>query len=264
MESVTTKTTITVQHSFNDYQAPEDEPPQNFTEHIEVQEPWETDLLEDISLDQVDTIRDNLQSNDTLIVVSDGGLNKDLRTFGVAMGTEDTDQLQHRGIAHGNRELHSSYRAEAYGMLCALIILLHIIQFFDMMFETTKRVHLFCDNLSLVTVVEKHRINKMTVGEHTAADADVELQILSSIKALTKAGVTVSIEHVKGHQDKTKKYEELPRAAQLNVQADEQATHAAEIFGPADNQYQFLTACAAYFYIGIDLVTSKYKALVRR
>lgn len=239
-------------------------PPSNFTEYIAQLPEWESDLLRHIEISNLTSLKASLESaTETLQIASDGGLREDTGSYGVAMGTSTEDLDTNRGRAHGNEELLSSYRAEAYGLLSAILLLRHFVKFYKINPTDGNTPRFFCDNLALAKILAKHFTNRMTVGEHYAPDVDLELQILAEIKQLKEVGIKFSLQHVKGHQDLTEEYDNLPRAAQMNVQADHGATRALQETQRSD-KYIELPANRATLRIQGDVITSKYKEMLRR
>ena len=91
--------------------------------------------------------------------------------------------------------------------------------------EQRKQITIHCDNISLVQRINWHfkRIT-LTPKNVTAADYDLEIGITSTIDILHKKNFAIKVKHVKGHQDKKKTPEKLPKAQRMNVEADKEAT----------------------------------------
>jgi hypothetical protein len=49
------------------------------------------------------------------------------------------------------------------------------------------------------------------------------MQIMNDIKTIQKFGIKIIVEHVRGHQDKTKQFNDLNRPEQFNVQVEQYA-----------------------------------------
>ena len=79
--------------------------------------------------------------------------------------------------------------------------------------------HLVCDNQVLVKMIARITAYSTIYPNMTMeAEWDCLAQILLTIKALNTMAPT--IDHIKGHQDESTPYEELPLLAQLNCDAD--------------------------------------------
>lgn len=57
------------------------------------------------------------------------------------------------------------------------------------------------------------------------AKANVLGQIQLELLVASQSNFKIKVDHVKGHQDEVRTYNELSREAQLNVQADASATN---------------------------------------
>jgi hypothetical protein len=134
-----------------------------------------------------------------------------------------------------------------------LILLEGIIATNDEEQEEFCKIKMYCDNKALVGVINKHRKQNLTMKEYYKADVDIELQILSQLLKLEAAGVSISIHHVKGHQDKTIPFHKLSRPAQLNTIADKMATNALQDPAP---KYSEFPATSVYVTINYTYTTS--------
>ena len=76
-------------------------------------------------------------------------------------------------------------------------------------------IMLFTDSETSITTSKNGKLN--TLHFVISNDVDVALQLRESILQCKQH---ISLEHVKGHQDKTKKFHELPLPAQLNILMD--------------------------------------------
>jgi hypothetical protein len=85
---------------------------------------------------------------------------------------------------------------------------------------------IFCDNISLVKLINKRRRTRITVNQHCYADIDLELQISHKIKTVTSADYIVSIHHVHSHKKKAIDNSTLPAEIQMNQLANQWYKHA--------------------------------------
>ena len=170
-----------------------------------------------------------------LIHVSDGGAIGNLGSFGWVIGTSTATIWTNRGIVTGYPM--QSFRSEATGTLSVLWFYTHLFLYYGIVLPTQKitvsqdstepehnGLKLYTDNEALVQRIrelQKYTQEQWYPQVYGWGDADIINEIFIAIKQLN---IPFSIFHVKGHQDDKKSYKELPRPAQLNVQADQLAT----------------------------------------
>jgi hypothetical protein len=238
-------------------------PPNTLDQYFSQQEKWVHDLNRRLRFHNEAGLLANLRDPSTTLSIGyDGGLPGDIGTFGIACGSDSEIFFKNMGLAHGSTQCQSSHRSESYGMLGGLSSLHHIILFNEIRPVTTKKIFGYCDNLSLVRRINKHLAHQITISEHYAPDIDVALQILKELEALTALGFDVLIKHVIGHQDKKIPYCDLPRPAQLNVLADEQATEMLQ-YHTGHEEYCELPANKASLAVSHDLITSHHSQTLR-
>ena len=119
----------------------------------------------------------------------------------------------------------SSYRAEAYGVLSVLRFLVRLRAFHipEDMHNRDFSIHtLRCDNEGLTIKINRIKEYQKIYPNSTL---DSEWDILAEIRTtiLQLGAVAPTVEHILGHQDKDKPYQELPLPAQLNCDADKMA-----------------------------------------
>jgi hypothetical protein len=235
--------------------------PTSFQEHTAALPPWEADLMQSIVIPDLTEITSNLGDvKQPLYFVPDGGFRYEIGSYGVTSGSDTKVLLTNHGPAHGTGSLHSSFRAEEYGTLSALVILKNLIKFHAIKVAHGKTLRFFCDNIGVINRTKRHTVDRMTVKEYYAADVDVELQILNEIRELSDLGVETILAHVKGHQDgKTGKPKKDPksysREAQLNILADKLATY--QLKQPSETEYCEFPANRASLLINGEYITSK-------
>ena len=111
---------------------------------------------------------------------------------------------------------NDSYRSELFGILASLTM----IEVLEKITGQRVEVELACDNLRAIQVTRTIQYVN-TRQQHF----DVIRPILEIKKRLVSK---ISYVHVRGHQDKTKKFEDLTRLEQLNVLCDRYAKEANE------------------------------------
>jgi hypothetical protein len=89
-----------------------------FAEHISSLPLWDKWLLSAIDLVDPDGLLTHLLSDDVLFLVSDGGADADLGSFGALIASDESTFTTVSGTTEG--VLPGSYRAESYGCLAIL------------------------------------------------------------------------------------------------------------------------------------------------
>jgi len=121
----------------------------------------------------------------------------------------------HSGI-HSN----DSHRSELFGILASATM----VEMLEKITQTSVQIHLACDNLRAIQVTKSIQYVN-TRQQHF----DVIRAILEKRKRINSQ---INYFHVKGHQDKSKKFEDLTRLEQLNVLCDKYAKEANEYLSP--------------------------------
>ena len=182
---------------------------------------WEQDLLQEVYFIQPeDLVWERLQ-HIQCCAASDGSAPRDQGSFGWIISDNEGNRLvRGRGPAFGHAI--SSYRAEAYGMLSLLRFLVSMRDIHGRGTQP-RAMALVCDNQGLVKTVTKMRQHS-TIFPNTTMEPewDIIAQILEALKSLGNSAPI--IEHIKGHQDADTPYEQLNLPAQLNCDADAQAS----------------------------------------
>ena len=178
---------------------------------------WEKMLLQGLVLQvsQEEFLR--LVSEPTL-VASDGSVQGSRASFAWVMSTVDGNRFATCvGPALGLKP--TSYRAEGYGIL-SLVRFLHLIK---QQFNTQIDCHVVCDNEAMVKRTRSpNDVTKVYPNETLASDWDVLAEIWSTLHQNNLAD-SITVQHIKGHSDKHKPYQELTLLQQLNVDADSMA-----------------------------------------
>ena len=102
-------------------------------------------------------------------------------------------------------------------MLSPLCFVERLLKFSNTSIQGKFTIH--CDNIGLVDNVNKHLPYVGTYYPNDTLAGDWDLVHEISVKAASLPNAP-TIKHIKGHQDKQKKYKDLSLAAQLNVDAD--------------------------------------------
>ena len=206
---------------------PEETPHSQWRRHIASLPTWEHLLLRTATFSSVAQLRTLLGSDQTIIVCSDGGAKDGAGSFGTVIALECENDEHHgivtelQGQAFGPEP--GSFRAEAYGMLAGLRLLLQACNLWNI--QSQADIQIFCDNEGLIKRMNKRVTRDIILPRHfLIPEADLEMLIDNSLKAL---GLASRYTHVKGHQDKGLSPEELralPQPTQLNIRCDQLAS----------------------------------------
>ena len=189
--------------------------------------------------------------------MSDGKAKQTKGSFGLIFSNQNKKGLlRYRGPVYGYNP--SSFKGEAFGAFAVTRIIYHLVQTFG---HIDKPISHHMDNMGVITRLDEinNRIHSLP-QDCFKAEWDVLVEIKATKLSL---GVKLITTHKKRHQDKHKKYEELPLMAQLNVDADHLASQAL-----AESQVKPrspLFAHTAYHLILNDkVITSRMKQELRR
>ena len=132
--------------------------------------------------------------------------------------TDSTNELIVKGssIVPGEESVQCSFRSEMVGILAILTYLDTLHNQLDEHL-TTNKVHLVCDNESVLQIFSEWSTDRMT-PRHKNADV-----ISAVLKLRDKLKITFTVEHVYGHQDSITHIDNLPPIVRLNIAMDEQA-----------------------------------------
>ena len=177
---------------------------------------WKRSLIKYYNEDKVNSsLAAIIQLQQNLIIASDESkFNKvsggariivDMAGKTLVLGTKpDFGIIQH---------IHS-YRAEIYGVLSVFTFLQEYSKYYILTFKS--KVEYYCDNIEVVHKINTLFNNPNSFNEqHKTADHNAVLQLKECI---LKQFIAF---HVKGHQDKRKKWELLTIPERLNIQANE-------------------------------------------
>lgn len=204
-----------------------------------------------------------------LIMCHDGGHRTKYGSFGWVIS--DGRYILWKGWGPAVGHPMQSFRAEAYGRLAAVCFLRRFIEFYAIelpSLATADNISIalsYTDSKSLLDRLVKHATRHVDSSfDRLQNDSDVIFEIAATEKA---AGININGAWVKGHQDDTMDYADLPFSAQLNVLADELATHALTEHEDRGNPHPMLPLPSTGVYLGLDeggLVTSRERGLIQR
>ena len=239
-----------------------------FDAFVNTLEPWEIDVLRMTTL-HVDPNAVCEALSRGLRAASDGSVRfLSQGAFGWALSTaQGLQAATGMGPARGPRP--SSYRAESYGLLSILRFFIRIAEFTGMV-EPWQGV-LVTDSQSVLKTLgggdQKFKVTDEPVRiDGTTVVLDVlcpDWDILIEIQAALSQLPGLRLKFIKGHQDKTTPYAQLPLLARLNVDADAMASQFQDLHGQ-DHPVVLLTPHThALLHLLDGTVTSSFAATLR-
>jgi hypothetical protein len=123
------------------------------------------------------------------------------------------------------------------GVLAGIVSIRYIIKKHHLEVGNNKKLIFFCDNKSVIKILNSRQELRCTVNQHRHPDVDVKLQIMHELHQLHETNCITIFEHVKGHQD-TEKKGKLTTTEALNVEADA-LTHIARKLPDTKEYYKF-------------------------
>ncbi len=171
----------------------------------------------------VDALLTLLQKQQPLIISSDASVDAAKHSCCAWTIHGTTALWQGEGIIPGNCDDTYSGRSEAFGILTALLFLLHYMHQYPLT-QPTKQASLtvYCDNGGTITkATEQANLTEIFPNQTITDDYDVYNEIGQAVRSLTHFKVTFV--HVKGHQDRRAVKQPLSLPARLNIECDERA-----------------------------------------
>jgi hypothetical protein len=233
--------------------------PPTFPEYLQTLPSWDRRLLESVTLHNEQGLLTQLQSNDPLYIVSDGGAAGNLCSYGALVANSTEIYVSVAGTTEGI--LPGSFRAESYGCLAILRLIFHLVTYHRLAPPSVLH-NFYYDNQGLLTRLEHAAGPLMPFPRHyLRSDIDVEMQILDTLRLLE---LKLQYIHVKGHQDTatTGPTKPLSRQANLNVTCDKIATASLQTAAPASS-VTFLPASKITVSVASVTITRKLPRMIR-
>lgn len=197
---------------------------------------------------------------DRVIIVSDGGALPDRGSFGWIIGLLDGTRLARgQGTVFGSNP--SSYRAEISGCKAALLFLRHLHLYCSEQ-QPAGKLQYHCDNSGFIKKMMRFRSFPIAPAS-SCLHSDWDL-LISAHRLFCYFPELPSIHHVKGHQDRTIPYEDLPLPAQMNIDADHLATSELLEFSRPQPTVPFDDTTLVQLSINGQTVTSNISRAVTR
>ena len=244
-----------------------------FVQHVASLSQWEAELLQHVHL--VDTPYHVLQSlTPGFRLVSDGSDWDNIHgSFGWTISDPDGNRLATgMGPAHGSRT--NSYRSESYGMLSGLCFLRRLLEF-------TGQSHawhgiLGTDSQSLIDTVSDQAAcisTDLSVGLDHGHIRQIkrypldpmlpDWDIVRGIQVLLQSMPAITLQHIKGHQDRKTSYQSLSLMAQLNVDADRLADKYQCEFGHHRPDVPLTEWTGVHLILPQGTITSRHESALR-
>ena len=157
----------------------------------------------------------------TIDIASDGGLANKVGTFGwkivTTIRSKEVTLFQGSGPIDGPAEIGSSTRSELGGFTAPILLVTTLAKFWGIRHRC--RFRWYTDSKSAISKVRIYVIKGK--AQKFPENSDYITTLTELIKELHRP---VDLHWVKGHQDDDRQYDQLPREARLNVDADGLAT----------------------------------------
>ena len=198
-----------------------------------------------------------------IIFISDGAMANGKGTSGYKIVDPTDRDFYILGSAPCDSDPHciQSFRAELNGILGEVILSGEILRFYEKD-SGTASITTYCDNTSALQTISSP-YDTPGIRRFLGPDFDIVNELQMAIK---RYGLTLVPKHVKGHQDRTKRYDELPFEAQMNCDCDEAA--GSHLQCPPDglspqSSAPFFPASKAALRINGNIITSNLEDHVR-
>ena len=199
-----------------------------------------------------------LGGSSAILGVSDGSEAKKHMTYGWSLRNSRQEQLiTCSGSPPGEGQSH---RAEANGML-SMVWFLSLLQEFTKI-PITVPLHLYTDNSGLIK-----RINERNQWKHNYPSTTLlsDWDLVEEICRLMKTLKTFTINHVRGHMDKKKSYEQCSNQEQMNIDADELADKHRKRHGVAiQPQVPLFETTKCHLDIKGKTITNHFRSNIRK
>jgi hypothetical protein len=144
---------------------------------------WENALLHSVAFVDQRKLLDSLRSATLLYLASDGGAADSKGSSSAVMATYNHILVECGGRAQGTNP--RSFRAEGYGILAVLRLVVFHLRYFYVTRNTNLRFHLYCNSERLLKRIEASRsLCRSVPRRFLYSEVDVEMQILAAIQAV--------------------------------------------------------------------------------
>jgi hypothetical protein len=130
-------------------------------------------------------------------ILPDGGVHDYNSNYGVVIASKWTTVATSKGKIYSIRFHQSSYCSEMFGMLAATVSLRRIIKQHKLTTAPNKKLHFYCDNKSVVKLVNTRLETRQTVKQHRYPDVDIKQQLIYELRKLRKKSCITIIQYTK-------------------------------------------------------------------
>lgn len=191
-----------------------------------------------------------------MYITSDGGVYNYEDTYRVIISDGESPIASNKGKLYSIDFQASPFRSEMFSMLVGIRSLLHITKEYNRDNTLSGRIHIYSDNRRLIKKMIRRRQMKRTVNQHRDSDVDLELQLLNDVNILEEYNCSVSIDHVKSHQESLKTKNELSHEEAMNILADKLCKEAR--LHKKLTTYEFPPISPISLVINKEIINSKY------
>jgi ribonuclease HI len=150
----------------------------------------------------------------------------------------------------------SSFRSELYAMLAGILTFKSLCLHYKALPTATITIKMVSDCKTLVHKINNRLNDRRTTNQHRDSDVDLELQLLYELQQLISNNKSISISHVRSHQELNKTKSVLSHAESMNIRADT-LTKAARKYR-SKTTYTSLPQNPIDFTINQSTINSKY------
>lgn len=224
---------------------------------------WKQDVLSDVQKMAMSSEMEEIIPPTPLIVVSNGGHIDCVGTYGWIISTQDQILWKGKGMARG---IHmDSFKAENTGCLSVMSFLQEYGRFRQIEWNTA-RIRYYCDNKGVIQKIHNYRsCKKFKTSYYSDPEYDSLSETAVIIKDMEYQGAELQCCHIKSHQDKNRKIEDLSRKEFLNTMADQLATEQPDdtaVFSVPTAKIPIDSCDANLIYQG-QIVTSHEESILR-
>jgi len=226
--------------------------------------PWQRPLFGSLRKSHpTNTLYQRLHDKRTLTVVSDASVQKNGHSGFAWIIADDADPLwRGQGLAPGPEDDIHSGRAEAMGLLAALIFLRYYISCYEPLQPTD--VICYCDNAGVITNTNSTQDGQPPrPNDTTTNDRDLYVALADIVQQCQP--LLLQFQHVQGHQDVKQRHRPLTLAEAYNVECDKRAKEYA-LASPINSTTlgnPEIEAAAPHLYIDGKLICRQYLPALR-
>ena len=252
------------------FQQPRTSPFTTFAQFITAHcAPWEVQLLEAIEM-FLDPFAVSVALENGIRGVSDGSVwIKKLGAYGWALSSDTGERLA-EGMGPAPGASPNSYRSEAYGMLAMLCFLQRLAEY-TMYHETWQQGIIATDSLSLVETIQgvqrDAQGNEIEIADRYIHQLDPLCPewdiVVNIVRRKLHLLPDLTLQHVRGHQDRRIQYHNLTLLAQLNVDADRKANQFQAEHGEERPIVLIAEDVGVHLVTPRGTITSRYASAIR-